>query len=290
MPAADSDIGLYTSRCWSKAFCRSSESASALALSMLLALVSLSPLIRTWFLRMLPSLLASCCSRLRSSSASLSLRSSSFLSRILFCSSSSGFSCWIVRPSNCPSRPERVTLKFTIVTRAAQSGSTRICELRETRKRRKESLKSTTLSPMLTTLRGPCTDKSRRSRGTRTGSMTSTSPMMSTLPNRTATSRVLLKRSSCCVMTSTGPSAPRWFLSQTAAWLEGSRTSGNCLQLRMVTAFSIDSPSAGRPCVFHVRRWLSVDAYSRRLKDGRPSASTHDRVMDARTFSAMPPR
>mmetsp|Transcript_24194 Transcript_24194/g.61286 ORF Transcript_24194/g.61286 Transcript_24194/m.61286 type:complete len:474 (-) Transcript_24194:733-2154(-) len=132
--------GRYTSRWRSSETCSSVDCLSFSEMVFDLALVSLSDSSSALFSRMLPVEVASSLSSSRSRSSRCTLSSSSAASSALFCDSSSGCSCWMVRPSSCPSSPPRVTEKLTSVTSAAESGGRSGVWLRVARISRNESL------------------------------------------------------------------------------------------------------------------------------------------------------
>mmetsp|Transcript_21789 Transcript_21789/g.58702 ORF Transcript_21789/g.58702 Transcript_21789/m.58702 type:complete len:218 (-) Transcript_21789:2070-2723(-) len=212
------------------------------------ALVSSRDSMRVRFSRMLPVLVASSSRSFFSSCSSCTLSSSSCCRSWLLWLSSSGCSCWIVRPRSWPSSPPRVTEKLTRVTSADVSGVIVGAWLRVVSMRRKLSLKSICLSPTCTTQRGPWRTRSRRRRGTRTPSTESTSCTTSVLPKRTASSRAVEKRASLGVTVSTDlPPASRCLTSHEDAWLDGSMTKGTLTAYSITSALSMLSVSPGRP-------------------------------------------
>mmetsp|Transcript_18722 Transcript_18722/g.50765 ORF Transcript_18722/g.50765 Transcript_18722/m.50765 type:complete len:246 (-) Transcript_18722:3304-4041(-) len=135
-----SAIGRKTLRCESSDSCSCDDSSSLALILLADALSSLSESMSFLFSRMLPSDSASSVSSRCSIPSSSILSWSSAASSVDFFDSSSGCSCWMVRPSSCSSRPDAVTEKLTSETSDDTSAGSSGCGLRVVRNMRNDSL------------------------------------------------------------------------------------------------------------------------------------------------------
>mmetsp|Transcript_99791 Transcript_99791/g.213692 ORF Transcript_99791/g.213692 Transcript_99791/m.213692 type:complete len:239 (-) Transcript_99791:514-1230(-) len=227
----------------------------------------------------------SCFSRSDSSTLSCSscCKSSDFLI------SSSGFSFCSVAPKSWPSRPARVTVKLTRVTKQEAFGGrlSMALEFLVQRYILKPSLKSHIFSPICTTCRGPCRTRSLRNKEKRKFSMPSTSWTIMVLPKRTASSSWDTNFGSCC---NTVSAVPVCCFNQSMAWLLGSTMNGTIVPYLIITAFSCDKRSAERPCAFQVRSSLSLDMIRKKSKVSMPRCSAQISLDCCRTSSEKWPK
>lgn len=104
------------------------------------------------------------------------------------------------------------------------------------------SLKSTALSPIMTTQRGPWCTRSRLNIGMSTLSMESSSCRSRVFPNRIESSNYVVNFGSYCEMDSSPPGEVRKFaLNHSLAYVLGSISNGTLEPLNTDMEFSIDS-------------------------------------------------
>mmetsp|Transcript_28483 Transcript_28483/g.75410 ORF Transcript_28483/g.75410 Transcript_28483/m.75410 type:complete len:278 (-) Transcript_28483:3293-4126(-) len=273
----------------SRSFWSRSDSTRDSVMVVAAAFVPSRDLMSGSFSRMFPLASASDSSSCFSRSASSTFRASSFCSSSDFRCSSSGFSCLSVAPRSWPSRPARVTEKFTRVTRHEALGGrlSMALEFLVHRYILKPSLKSHIFSPICTTCRGPCRMRSFRRSGKRKLSMPSTSWMMRVFPKRTASSSCEASLGSCWSTTSEFLAC---CFSHSMAWLLGSTMKGTMHPYLIMTAFSCERRSAERPWAFHVSSSLSLDMTLRKSKFSMPRCFVHSICAFIRTSSGKWPR